>query len=156
MDNFCESFVTYFLLICNAFILIVCSVLIQSAEITKIMIAIFIMGFPLCGLYGIMSESLRVLRIYFALIIMIIALTICLIMIVFGIKLEYKWNCSSWNRNRDEESCAFINIKRDYILSVFIIIFLISIIIEVILAVCTWFYIDYLKTIRFRRLYVEL
>src|SRR5437879_5974395 len=127
VENLCESFVTYFVLISNAFQLVSCSVLIQTAETTKMVIGIAILPFPLIGLYGIMSENLKVLKIYFSMVIVMLILTTSFTVTIISFKYESKSKCLTEWENHSSDYCSYVALKKDHIFSFFIFIFLFAI-----------------------------
>lgn len=150
VENGCESFVTYFVLLFNAFHLILCSILIQTTNTINVIIGLLTLPLPLTSLYGIMSENLKLLKIYFLmhiiLIISTIVITLILVMRISESKTKY---------NSGDEIQSTPTSVNDYFISygISILICVFAISIEVIVAICTYFYIQFMKLQCHRRAY---
>jgi len=152
VENGCESFVTYVVLISNAIHLILCSILIQTTNTINVIIGLVTLPLPLTSLYGIMSENFKLLKIYFLMLIILIVSTIVLTIII--ITKVYKPNTVCNTGDEVITNCTPTTLN-DYLITsgISILICVLLLTIEVIVAICTYFYMQFMKLARFRRAY---
>jgi hypothetical protein len=156
VENSFESFVTYFVLIFNAIHLILCSILIQTTNTINVIIGLITLPLPLTSLYGIMSENLRILKTYFLMLIILIVSTIVLTIHMIIRASKSKTRCVS---GEVVTSCTPTNASLNHYLQTYGISILICVLvlsIEVIVAICTYFYIKFIKLALFRRDYINI
>jgi hypothetical protein len=152
VENAFESFVTYFVLIFNAIHLILCSILIQTTNNINVIIGLITLPLPLTSLYGIMSENLKILKTYFLMLIILIVSTI--VLTIFTIIRTSKSKISCGDEVITPTSTSLNRYLQTYGISILICVLVLSI--EVIVAICTYFYIKFIKLALFRRNYTNI